>query len=165
MKSLIGFQTNKFSILWRGTRDGFDSGTFHSLCDGKGSTLTVIKTTLGYILGGYTSLARTSVVDYKTDSTAFLYTLTNPSSMPLKLAVNAPGTNAVLCDSGYGPTFGINAWDLNIGDLSNTGPKSRSYSYTYALPNGLSQSAGGIFMVGGTNGNFQTVDVEVYLVT
>ena len=139
---------------------------FHSLCDGKGSTITVVKTTLGYILGGYTSLAWSSCGCYKNDLSAFVYTLTNPSNKPLKLAVNAQGTNAVIDCSWYGPSFG-NGHDLYIADQSNSNTYSHANSNSYAYPNGLSGGAGGNFMVGGAtnNRNFQTVEIEVYLVT
>ena len=53
--SLTGFESKKFDLLWRGSRHGFGTKKFHSLCDNKGPTLTVIKSTTGYIFGGYTS--------------------------------------------------------------------------------------------------------------
>jgi hypothetical protein len=84
-----GFENKSFSLLWRGSRDGFDAATFHRLCDGKANTVTVIKNTNGFIFGGYTSIPWSSSGGYKTDSTAFLFSLTNPSNIPLKLkAVN-----------------------------------------------------------------------------
>ena len=34
---------NKWSLLYRGTRDGFGSDDFHSKCDGHSNTLTLLK--------------------------------------------------------------------------------------------------------------------------
>jgi hypothetical protein len=34
---------DKWSLLYRGTRDGFDSSDFHSKCDGHSNTLTLLK--------------------------------------------------------------------------------------------------------------------------
>jgi len=81
MLSLIGFDSTpakKFTLLCRGTRDGFEASTFHSKCDGKPNTLTVVKTTTDCIFGGYTSVPWSSVGGYKPDSKAFLFSLKNP---------------------------------------------------------------------------------------
>jgi len=158
---LKGFQTRSFSLLWRGTRDGFAASTFHSLCNNKGSTLTVVKATSGYIAGGYASVSWASIGNYVSDSNAFLFTLTNPSNMPLKLAVTYSGD--ALCDvPSKGPTFG-GGHDMHISDGSNTNTNSYISSTSYSYPNGNSGSSGGVFMLGA--GNFQVAEVEVFLVT
>ena len=46
--------------LWRGTRDGFGANTFNHLCDNRGKTLTVVKTTRGSVFGGFTDISWTS---------------------------------------------------------------------------------------------------------
>jgi len=118
--SLIGLENKSFSLLWRGSRDGFDTAAFHRLCDGKANTVTVIKNTRGFIFGGFASIPWSSLIDgrYKTDSTAFLFSLINPSNTPLKLKVCIP-ENAVYHNSSYGPTFG-GGYDLHVSSLSNT---------------------------------------------
>ena len=94
--SLIGFESKKFDLLWRGSRHGFAANEFHSLCDSKGATLTVVKSTTGFIFGGYTSLSWTYCGGYKRDNEAFLFTLTNPSDIPVKF-MNKGYQNSV-CD-------------------------------------------------------------------
>ncbi len=149
------------SLLWRGTRDGFAASTFHSLCNNKGSTLTVFKATTGYIAGGYTSVSWASIGSYVSDSNAFLFTLTNPSNMPLKLAITI--ADYALYDSpSNGPTFG-GGHDMRISDSSNTNTGSYSNFHSYSNPNGNSGSAGGSFMFGASP--FQVAEVEVFLVT
>ena len=49
--ALTDLEDNVFSLLWRGSRDGFEAKTFHRLCDWQGETLTVIKNTEGFIFG------------------------------------------------------------------------------------------------------------------
>ncbi|XP_068705742.1 uncharacterized protein [Montipora foliosa] len=50
-------QSNSSWILcWRASKHGWASSTFHSLCDGKGPTVTIIKVNQ-YIFGGYTRLS------------------------------------------------------------------------------------------------------------
>ena len=41
---------------WRASVDGWTARTFHSRCDGKGPTVTIIRVGK-YIFGGYTSLS------------------------------------------------------------------------------------------------------------
>ena len=50
-------------LLYRASRDGWNSNHFHSKCDNKGPTLTVIKCTGGYVFGGYANAAWTSNKD------------------------------------------------------------------------------------------------------
>ena len=45
----------KWSLLYRGTRDGFLASDFHSHCDSKPNTLTIVQITNGNIFGGFTS--------------------------------------------------------------------------------------------------------------
>ena len=53
----------KMTLLYRASRDGWGSSHFHSKCDNKGPTLTVIKCTGGYVFGGYANAAWTSNKD------------------------------------------------------------------------------------------------------
>jgi len=156
---LIGFQTNSFSLLWRGTKDGFAASKFHSLCDNKGSTLTVFKTTSGYASASWASIGNS--YSYIVDSNAFLFTLTNPNNMPLKLAVTNSGY-ALHYNPSYGPIFG-GGHDMLIYDASNTNTNSFISSSSYTYPNGNSGYAGGVFMIGSSH--FQVAEVEVFLVT
>ena len=45
-----------WKLCWRASRDGWNSIQFHSLCDGKGPTITIIKVGK-YIFGGFTSVS------------------------------------------------------------------------------------------------------------
>ena len=45
-----------WKLCWRTSRDGWSSSRFHSLCDEKGPTVTIVKVGK-YIFGGYTSLS------------------------------------------------------------------------------------------------------------
>ena len=44
---------DKWTLLYRGTRDGFGANDFHSKCDGNSNTLTILKAHgSSYIFGG-----------------------------------------------------------------------------------------------------------------
>jgi hypothetical protein len=87
------FKKKRFSLLWRGSRDGFGASAFHRRCDGHANALTVILDTEGNILGGFTPVERESPVwngsennCWKADNSekSFLFTLKNPHSIPAR---------------------------------------------------------------------------------
>ena len=43
-------------LCWRASLHGWAAATFHSLCDNKGATVTIVKDTNNNIFGGYTSI-------------------------------------------------------------------------------------------------------------
>ena len=43
-----------YSLIYRASRNGWAVSNFHSQCDHKGPTVTVIRSSKGYIFGGYT---------------------------------------------------------------------------------------------------------------
>ena len=43
-----------YTLIYRGSRDGWGASNFHSRCDRKGPTVTVVRSSNGYIFGGYT---------------------------------------------------------------------------------------------------------------
>ena len=50
---------SRFVKCWRAKTDGWAASTFHSRCDGKGPTVTIIKVG-SYIFGGYTDVSWSS---------------------------------------------------------------------------------------------------------
>ncbi len=161
---LIGLQNFSFSLLWRGSRDGFRHADFHRLCDGQGRTLTVIKSTDGWIFGGYTSVSWSSDDQETVDDTAFLYTLTNPSRTPLKFKVN-DCVNAVDGNHNMGMNaclvFGLG--ELYVTNESNTNRKSIICLMNYANRYYNEENSGQLF-VGNEDGRFQTSEIEVFRV-
>jgi hypothetical protein len=85
---------DKWSLLYRGTRDGFGSNDFHSKCNGKSNTLTILKAEESkFIFGGFTSVSWESPVygEYKSDPSAFIFSLTNKDNKPLKMKKDPNG--------------------------------------------------------------------------
>jgi hypothetical protein len=62
------FRQRKWNLLYRGSRDGFAAASFHSKCDHKSNTLTLIETTKGFSFGGFTPIPWDSNSGYKYDS-------------------------------------------------------------------------------------------------
>jgi len=113
-----------FELLYRSSRDGLSAKDFHSSCDNKGSTITIIKTTDGRIIGGYSSTSWNSggvvrrrtqsrdmrshvrdarVTSQNASSKSFLFSINHNEKMKLK---NPITPNAILNSSVLGPTFG-----------------------------------------------------------
>jgi hypothetical protein len=45
------------NLIHKASRDGFKASDFHSRCDGKGATVSVIKSEYGKTFGGFTNLS------------------------------------------------------------------------------------------------------------
>ena len=161
---LCEFSSNdKWSLLYRGTRDGFGSDEFHSKCDGHSNTLTLLKAKgSGFIFGGFTCVNWTSSSGFKSDLNAFLFSLTNNVNRPLKMKVDPDEHDeAIYCNSRYGPTFG-GGNDIRIAKNANTTMDSFSnLGFAYEHPqyaHGTDEAQS--FLAGSYR--FQLDEIEVY---
>ncbi len=152
-------ESSTVSLLYRATKDGFKSKTFHDKCNGKENTITIIKTNDNYVFGGFTAAKWNSDFDYIADSKSFLFSLRrNGTSCCHKFKVN--DTNyAIYGSPNYGPTFG-SGYDIFIKDKSNINIGSYSNlgrSYHYPPEKGDSKA----FLAGSYDG-WLTTEIEVY---
>jgi hypothetical protein len=114
--------SDKWTLLYRGTRDGFGAKDFHTKCDGHPNTLTILKAKeSSFIFGGFTTVDWESCPwpgKYKSDPNAFLFSLINKENRPLKMKIDPNYEDrAIRCDSQLGPSFGF---DINIVNYANT---------------------------------------------
>jgi hypothetical protein len=104
-----GFRGKRFTLLWRGSRDGFGVNDFHRRCNGHANTLTLIEDTKGNIFGGFTPVEWDSGSGYKADPSlkSFLFTLKNPHNVPARKFALRPREKdkAILSESKRGPCF------------------------------------------------------------
>jgi hypothetical protein len=165
--NLCEFSRNdKWSLLYRGTRDGFGSTDFHSKCDGHPNTLIILKAKeSSYIFGGFTTADWESPypkAKYKSDPNAFLFSLTNKDNKPLKMKID-PNTpeSAIYCNFSSGPSFG-GGRDINVSDNANTTIKSNSgLGSSYKHPQYTFGTNGAKTFLAGSY-NFQLVEIEVF---
>ena len=151
-------------LLYKGTSHGFSSSSFHIHCDNQGPTITFIKTTLGWIFGGYTPIQWCSKQDFSYHPSTFLFSLENPEGTPIKLTndgPNASNRHSIFDHSSFGPTFGgghdlyiSNNCNSNTISYSNLGHSFRGPPYQY----GSTQAKK--FLSG--NYNFQVSEIEVW---
>ena len=140
--NLIGFDKfDQWKLLYRATQHGFKSKDFHSKCDGSSKTLTIVRTTNGYVFGGYTEAQWDSSGSYKYDAKAFIFSLVNREHTPVKINVRNENF-AIFCDYNLGPTFGYlynyrdTYHDFAIADESNLNEDSFTqlgFSYNFNL--------------------------------
>ncbi|XP_044183737.1 hemicentin-2-like isoform X3 [Acropora millepora] len=159
---------SRFVRCWRAKTDGWALSTFHSNCDGKGPTVTIIQVG-SYIFGGYTDQSWfSSSCAWASSSKSFLYSLYNINGFsPVKLQIKSQWQNrAIYRCSRYGPTFG-GGYDIYISN--NAASNRNSYTscgYTYHLPPGYSSSYSSCrFYAGGGSYYFTPTDVEVFYET
>jgi hypothetical protein len=159
-KELLGTEL-KLDLLYRASRDGWAAQNFHSKCDNQGATVSVIRSTGGYVFGGYADVAWTSNGQYTASSESFLFALQYPSGVtPVKMPLVQNHHHAVFGQSSYGPTFG-SRHDIYVAD--NASSNSTSYTnlgQTYQLPAGQNAQT---FLTGARN--FQAAEIEVFRVT
>jgi hypothetical protein len=110
------FRGKSFALLYRGSRDGFESSAFHSRCDGHGETVTIIVSDNDCIFGGYSPCTWSSVISVVPDpgSTSFLFTIKNVHNLPARVFKLKHPENGICTNPGYGPCFGSGN-DLSIG--------------------------------------------------
>jgi hypothetical protein len=160
---LCEFSPNdKWTLLYRGTRDGFGAQDFHSKCDNKSPTLSICKAhESSFIFGGFASVTLNGSQIYNSDPNAFLFSLTNKDNQPLKMKIHPnKHQNAIQCNMSCGPIFGGS--DIAIANNANTTMNRRSnlgFSYKhpqYAFATNEAQSflAGSIY--------FRLDEIEVF---
>lgn len=128
----------EINLLYRGSRDGFGSRTFHEKCNYKGETFSIIKTTKGYIFGGYTKInwdntkwngicGERNCSRRDGDGDEFVFTLKNPHNyMPTKYNIKDDWQNhSICCDVNLGPIYGCN--DIRIENNCNINWNSFGY--------------------------------------
>ena len=90
---LVNLPVNKsWSLLYRASRDGFKAIDFHTKVNGVQNTLTIVKTTNGYVFGGFTT-SDWGRNYYLTDSSAFIFSFINNFNKTVKMNVKSSFTS------------------------------------------------------------------------
>jgi hypothetical protein len=150
---------NGWTLLYRGTEHGFGSSDFHSKCDGKANTITIILTTKGFIFGGFTPVAWDSSNDYKADISqkSFVFSLKNPHKSEAKKFSISNLSYAIYCNSSAGPTFG-RGFDIAVANNCNGNTNSYT-SLGNAYVNDTGIAATKVFT---GEQSFQVKEIEVF---
>ncbi|CDW81728.1 UNKNOWN [Stylonychia lemnae] len=156
VQSLLQDKYSISTLCYRASQNGFTAQQFHTACDFKGPTITIIKATTGKIGGGYTSQSWKSVNNYVVDKEAFLFSADNQVQI-----LSEGGSNAIYDNNGYGPTFG-GGHDLHVATGSNANQNSyTNLGYNYKRSNIVYQSNEAKTYLFGAY-NYITSEIEVY---
>jgi len=139
-------QLSYWNHCYQATVNGWSSSTFHSNCDGKGPSVTIIRVGK-YIFGEYTrqswgSDPSSDCQDWY-DPAAFLFSLVNkPGWQPLKLSQTGRYASHKCCSMhscpSHGPTFGY-SHDIKIANNAASNYYSQTdLGQTYSPPPGNS---------------------------
>ena len=161
LKEMMNF--SKTNLLYKASRDGFTAQAFHSKCDGKGPTLTIIKNNLNYVFGGFTNANWNSNGSDIPDAKAFIFSLRRNGETKIEKFSVKNSQYAVYGDGNYGPSFGTNT-DISIRNESNSHYGSYcNFGYYYNLPNGYTtgQSNSQSYLAGNFN-QWLTTEIEVH---
>jgi hypothetical protein len=105
-----------WKLVWRGSKDGVGEGKFQSLCCNKGESVCVIKSSDGYIFGGYSSSSWKDIGEGENFGEkapgSFLFTITNPHKIPPTKYMLKDKHNAIFHQATGGPIFGDDTGDL-----------------------------------------------------
>ena len=146
-------------LLYRASEHGWQGAQFHAKCNNQGPTLTIIKSSGGFIFGGYADRAWNSCGNYQASPKAFLFALHCHSGLgPTKMAQNGRQPQRAVYDSNTnGPTFGNN-YDVYVANNANGNTSSyTNIGGTYQCPAGQTANT---FLTGAYN--YTAAEVEVY---
>jgi hypothetical protein len=159
---LRDFRKKRFRLLWRGTRDTFSANQFHSRCDGRSNTLTIIMDSSGSVFGGFTPVAWDCSNTCKNDTSgrSFLFTLKNPSGVERRKFGLANPAYAIYCNADRGPTFG-NGCDIYVASNSDANQNSSTNLGT-GYVNYTGREGSTVFT---GSPNFRAREIEVFEIT
>ena len=139
----------KFTLLFRASNDGFSASNFHSKCDGKNNTVTLVETLNGKRFGGFANNAWDQRGTYISGSNGFIFSFDDKS-----IYYNKNSSYEIYCHSSYGPTFG-GGHDFYICDNCNSSNSSYDNSGDSYNTNGKKCAMAGTY-------RFLVKDYEVY---
>ena len=135
-------------ILYKATRDGFNSIEIHNKCDGWDNTITLILSNNKRLFGGFTDHSWDSFSGSKKGNKSFLFSVDNNKVYYIK-----NDTYSINCSKNYGPIFGLNDLVISNDCINNF----KSYDHS-----GESYDTGGEkYSLAGTE-YFSVIDYIVY---
>ena len=125
VKNKLGKKIKKYNLLFRASENNYRAANFHTKCDGKNNTVTIVETKNGRIFGGFTDASwNQNSSSYISGSNGFIFSLDNND-----IYYNKNGSYNIYGHSSYGPYFG--SGDFYISDNCNTNNSSEAMGSAY----------------------------------
>jgi hypothetical protein len=127
------FGAERLKLLYRASRDGFETSAFHDRCNGHSNTVTLVSSSKGWIFGGYTPLPWSSREGASSDPSlrSCIFTIKNPHNLAPRIFKLKQQENAIYNHLKYGPRFGdgmaADLWVCGESFLANSSVLGMSY--------------------------------------
>ena len=139
----------KPKLLYRGSRDGFESKIFHSKCDNIKGTLIIIENNKGIKFGGFTKETWNGEYKAKFDENAFCFSISLK-----KIYKVIKNKEAIRVDPKFGPVF--------LNDIFGFRRDNINYGETYATVHCNYSGLENDFEINGGEKIIDVNDLEVY---
>ena len=145
----------KYKLLYRGTRDGMNPSSFHQKCNGIPQTVSIVQTTKGYKFGGYAEKTweNNNGGAWIKDDKSFVFSIDY-----MKIYNNIEGTQAILHNNNYGPSFSCCIYLRT--DFSN----NENYTCDKKSANQYFQGFNRDYELNDGEQNFSLAEIEVFRV-
>ncbi|VDI13612.1 Hypothetical predicted protein [Mytilus galloprovincialis] len=161
INSWIGGGRKQYTLLYSAANDGCDPTKFHTNCDNKGPTVTLVYNVNKNVYGGYARVSWMSTGESVYDGDAFLFFLKGkPGQKPNKFTAKAP-EYALTMNKDCGPSFGKGPDLLTFKDAVTKGTNSFPLNSVMS-PATYQISADTVTEM--TDGLFDAEDIVVYAV-
>ncbi|CAF1087109.1 unnamed protein product [Didymodactylos carnosus] len=158
VNEFYGQSKQRWKLIYQASRDGFGVKDFHSRCDDQGETMIVIRSENGYLFGASNRVPWRSEGGWIEDESSFLFTLTNPHTIPPTKYHIHPHESAysMYHRADCGPLFG-RGHDLWVSHRSNENSKSCT-----RFPRSFMDTTGKGMKTFTGDKHFRTSDIEVF---
>ena len=150
----------RLNLIYKASRDGWMPSDFHRATDGKGPTVTLVKSRPGLVCGGFTEVPWSDCGGYKEDVSAFVFSLSSRQTFHCKKP-----TQAVYHHQDQGPCFGLELLSV-YGSPMNSEGSSFCWTGQKELDRynvGPATKSGSVLT--GELDNFTCREIEVYLLS
>ena len=154
-----------WTLIYRGSRDGFSTESFHDMCDGKTKTLTIMKTgQRPFIFGGYTNASWSSENTtvrrgFAYDDGAFIFSLENYHNIQCKMT-SEDSKSSIICSKKLGPSFGRGDIKIFSEGLECTSFIGNTYAHPWGKCFDKSEDESHSFLAG--SHKFKLSEIEVF---
>ncbi|CDW89660.1 UNKNOWN [Stylonychia lemnae] len=148
----------QLELLYKGTRDTFNSSKMHEMINDKGPIVGIIKSQHDQVFGGYSSVGWKNAGDWTRDENAFLFSLTKKT----KHEQYQQKEQALYFAASYMLWFSYDM--LLYSNCDSNTSSSSSLGTTYKLPDGIVQGSveGQNYLAGSSN--YSVKEIEIYRV-
>ena len=151
-------ETVKFELLYKATKDSFNSYTMHEKINNKGPIVAILKSEHTKVFGGYSSIGWKPDGAWSADPNAFIFSL----SQKTKHEQYQNKEQAMYFANSFMIWFGYDI--LIYNDCNNNGSSYSNFGSTYKPPDGMAQGSEDANKYLAGSHSFKVLEIEVFKV-